>query len=84
PVVGFDSSGTAEVCQQGKTALLAPVEDVERLAGYIRQLAAAPSLCAELGAAGRHRAVEHFNEADAVSAYLDVYATIWSDAVSPR
>ncbi|MGH8370564.1 MAG: glycosyltransferase family 4 protein [Gammaproteobacteria bacterium] len=84
PVVGFDSSGTAEVCQHGKTALLAPVEDVERLAGYIRQLAAAPSLCAELGAAGRHRAVEHFNEADAVSAYLDVYTTILSDAVYPR
>ncbi|MEY2114255.1 MULTISPECIES: glycosyltransferase family 4 protein [Rhodanobacter] len=76
PVVGFASSGTAEVCQHGKTALLAPVDDLDQLVRYAKQLAQNSSLCAQLGAAGRRRAVECFGEARAIAAYANVYRSV--------
>lgn len=76
PVVGFASSGTAEVCQHEKTALLAPVDDLQQLICYIRQLAQDSPLRARLGAAGRRRAVECFGEARAIAAYVNVYRTV--------
>lgn len=73
PVAGFNSAGTAEVCVNGETALLAPVDDVEGLVASIRKLGANTSLRARLGLAGRQRAIECFGEAKAISAYVDVY-----------
>ncbi|MDR6934881.1 glycosyltransferase family 4 protein [Luteibacter sp. 3190] len=72
PVIGFDSTGTAEVCVDGVTALLAPVNDVERLAAHARALLD-PALRRRLGEAGRIRAIEYFSEARAVQAYISVY-----------
>ncbi|MGH8540423.1 MAG: glycosyltransferase family 4 protein [Stenotrophobium sp.] len=73
PVVGFNSSGTAEVCAHGETALLAPVDNVRQLVAYIRQLADDRTLLMRLGVAGRHRAVECFSEEKAIAAYIDIY-----------
>lgn len=76
PVLGFDSSGTAEVCEQGKTAFLTQVDNIQQLANNARRLAAEPALCARLGAAGRRRAVKYFGEARAIAAYLDIYRRV--------
>jgi glycosyltransferase involved in cell wall biosynthesis len=76
PVLGFDSSGTAEVCEQGKTAFLTQMDDIQQLAINAQRLAAEPSLCARLGSAGRQRAVKYFGEAQAIAAYLDVYRRV--------
>jgi glycosyltransferase involved in cell wall biosynthesis len=76
PVVGFDSSGTAEVCDHGKTALLATVDDVQQLASYARQLASDRSLWVSMSAAGRQRAIDCFGESKAVAAYLNVYRQV--------
>ncbi|HEX7816104.1 glycosyltransferase family 4 protein [Dyella sp.] len=76
PVVGFDSTGTAEVCVHGSTALLAPMDDVATLADHARQLAADPALAERLGQAGRRRAVEYFGEARAVAAYEMLYRRV--------
>jgi glycosyltransferase involved in cell wall biosynthesis len=73
PVVGFDSSGTAEVCLREQTALLAPMEDVDQLITNIQTLAQHPTLCGRLGTAGRQRALQYFGQSGAVNAYLDVY-----------
>lgn len=73
PVLGFDSTGTAEVAVHGETALLAPVDDVVQLAAYARQLAADRTLCQRLGRAGRHRALMHFDEPGAIAAYVALY-----------
>ena len=73
PVIGFDCTGTAEVCVRGKTALLAPVDDVAQLALYARQVAGDTVLREQLGAAGRLRAVDVFAEEPAVKAYIDMY-----------
>jgi glycosyltransferase involved in cell wall biosynthesis len=76
PVVGFDSSGTAEVCVNNETALLAPVDDVEVLASYARRLAHDPALRSRLGTAGRRRSLAVFSEPQAIEAYIDVYRRV--------
>lgn len=73
PVVGFDSTGTREVCRNGETALLVATNDVAALAEACRRLAADPELCRRLGAAGRQRALAVFGEADGVAAYVRAY-----------
>lgn len=75
PVIGFDSTGTAEVCVNQETALLTPVDDLDRVVASARQLRRHPGLRQQLGAAGRERAVAHFSEAQGIQVYLDVYRT---------
>ena len=76
PVLGFNSTGTAEVCIHEETALLAPVDDVHQLATYARQMACDNNLSRWLGDAGRRRAVECFGEKRAVDAYMDIYHNV--------
>lgn len=78
PVVGFDSTGTREVCRNGETALLVPVDDVDALAAACMRLAGDPGLSSRLGHAGRSRALAVFSEAEGVAAYLRAYR----DAIS--
>lgn len=76
PVLGFASTGTAEVCVDGETALLAPMEDVDGLVRRARQLADDPALCARLGEAGRQRAIASFSEGRALSSYIALYESL--------
>lgn len=78
PVVGFDSSGTAEICGHGDTALLGPVDDVGTMVRNIQLLGQNPELRHTLGTNGRIRAETRFNEAAAVTRYLDAYEQIVS------
>ena len=73
PVVGFDSTGTSEVCRNGVTALLAPVNDLPALVAYCQQLASDAELARSLGAAGRERATTAFDAASGIAAYVDAY-----------
>lgn len=73
PVLGFASTGTAEVVVHGETGLLAPVGDMDRLVEYARVLAGTSDLCQRLGGAGRARAVAHFDEPAAIAAHLALY-----------
>lgn len=76
PVIGFDVAGVAEICKQGETALLAPLNDVSRVTDLVRYLAFRPELGEKLGAAGRRRAEALFGEQAAVNAYLNVYSQV--------
>jgi glycosyltransferase involved in cell wall biosynthesis len=76
PVIGFNASGVAEVCRDGETALLAPVDDIEMLEQLTRQLAADPELRERLGQSGRFRAVQCFDEEQAIRKYLDIYRQV--------
>jgi glycosyltransferase involved in cell wall biosynthesis len=73
PVVGFDNTGTSEVCVNGETALLGATNDIKLLASNCRRLAADGALWDKLGNAGRRRAELQFGEILAVERYLDVY-----------
>jgi glycosyltransferase involved in cell wall biosynthesis len=73
PVVGFDTTGTAEVCENGTTALLSGIDDLETLAANVKRLAADPGLYRELSHSARQRAVSLFDEETAIKRYLAIY-----------
>lgn len=76
PVVGFDTTGTAEVCRNGETALLTPVDDLDALLESCRRLQADAELRVRLGSRARERAEALFSETDRVAQYLDCYASL--------
>jgi alpha-maltose-1-phosphate synthase len=78
PVVGFRCGAIAEVVEEGRTALLVDVDDIEGLATRCRQLAADPSLCTALGEAGRQHAEQTYSEAAAIAAYVTLYEKLLS------
>lgn len=80
PVAGFNTTGTAEVCVNGETALLVARDDVPALAESIRRLRD-PALRSELGAAGRGRAVTMFNESRSIQAYVNIYLSLVGERV---
>lgn len=76
PVIGFDCTGTAEICIQDQTALLAPVDDLDGIVHACRRLRAEPALAATLGRAGRARAMERFSVQLAIARYVDCYRSL--------
>lgn len=75
PVAGFNTTGTAEVCVHGETALLVPRDDVDALAEAIRALRD-PHLRSAMGSAGRARAVSMFSEPRSIQAYVERYRSL--------
>ena len=75
PVIGFDTTGTSEVCVNGETAWLVPRDDIGGLATGIRAMADS-GLRLAMGRAGRERALARFTEAQGISAYLSLYAEV--------
>ena len=72
PVVATDISGPREQVVDGLTGLLVPPATVAPLAAALRRLVAAPGLRAEMGDAGRARALELYDEARVVARTLDL------------
>ena len=72
PVVATDIRGPREMVVEGETGFLVPPATVEPLAAALARLAADPTLRARLGAAGRARALEHFDEVKVVGRTLDL------------
>jgi glycosyltransferase involved in cell wall biosynthesis len=63
PVAALDNGGTPEVVVDGETGLLSAPGDADGLAANILRLIGDPDLRAQLGRAGRRRAVEVFTPA---------------------
>lgn len=76
PVVATDAGGTRTVVDADETGYLAPIGDVEALAGRLRELQADPKLRAALGAAGAERMRERFSTVRMVDEVEAVYAEI--------
>lgn len=72
PVVATTIRGPCEQVVQGKTGLLVPPGTVGPLAAALTLLAVDPALRARFGAAGRARALEHYDEAAVTSRTLDL------------
>jgi starch synthase len=94
-VVATATGGIPEVVADGETGLLVPIEQVSDgsgtpldpdkfvadLAAAVNELLADPDLAAEMGRAGRRRAVEHFSWAAIAEQTVGVYRTVLA---SPR
>ena len=62
PVIASSVGGLPEIVEEGVTGLLVPPGDAGALAAAIRELARDPGRTAEMGAAGRARALEAFSQ----------------------
>ena len=60
PVIAAEIGGLGELVEDGVTGYLVPAGEAEPLAAAIVRLASDLSRAAEMGAAGRRRALEHF------------------------
>ena len=62
PVVASDVGGLPEIVADGRTGLLVPPGDPEAFAAAIVELAGDPARAADMGAAGRKRALAEFSQ----------------------
>jgi glycosyltransferase involved in cell wall biosynthesis len=72
PVIAANVRGPAEQVVPEVTGLLVPPGDAPALAAALQRLAADPALRARMGAAGRLRAVERYDEAKVLARTLDL------------
>ncbi|MGK5092128.1 glycosyltransferase [Deltaproteobacteria bacterium TL4] len=63
PVIGTYHSGIPEVIENEKTGFLVPERDVDALASKLRTLLENPTLCLQMGKAGRQKMERDFNSA---------------------
>ncbi len=73
PVIASDAGGIPEVVTHGEVGFLAPVGDVEAMAGYAIELGLSPELRARMGRAGRVRAETVFPASKAADEYEAAY-----------
>lgn len=76
PVVACDIRGPREQVVHGETGLLVPPSDVAGLGVALRDLLADPARRAAMGATGRARAVERYDEARVVARTLDALGLV--------
>ncbi|MGH9167447.1 MAG: GNAT family N-acetyltransferase [Acidimicrobiia bacterium] len=76
PIVATDIRGCREVVEHGVNGLLVRVGDVEALGAAIRRLGEDPEARRVMGAAGRRRAEERFDEREVVRIVLDTYRQV--------
>jgi glycosyltransferase involved in cell wall biosynthesis len=72
PVVACDVRGPAEQVVPSVTGLLVPVGDAPALAGALRRLASDAELRARMGAAGRARAIERYDESKVLARTIEL------------
>jgi glycosyltransferase involved in cell wall biosynthesis len=71
PVVATDIRGSREEVVDGETGILCPVGDPRALAVAIEKILGDPQLAASMGARGRERVLEHFDERTIVSLQVE-------------
>lgn len=75
PAVATDVGGNAEVVRDGETGLLAPARDDAALAVAMHRLMAMPpETRAELGRRGRAHVLKHYDMAELIKIWIDLYA----------
>lgn len=73
PVVATSVGGTPEVIHSGRTGILVPSGDQERMARVLHGLHSDAELCRALGRAGRARVLEGFERSRMISVYESLY-----------
>ena len=78
PVLSTTHCDIPEVVLDGKSGLLVPERDVERLAGAILDLAEQPELWKDMGATGRRHVEREYNRIDQARKLESIYAKLLS------
>jgi glycosyltransferase involved in cell wall biosynthesis len=73
PVIAASIGGLDDLVRDGETGLLVPTVDADALAAALLELAADPARAAEMGRAGRARALERFPEDRCTERTEEVY-----------
>ena len=73
-VIAVSGGGSAELFQNGETALGVPAGDPEALAAAMLRLISDEAFCSRLSRAGRESAVSRFNRADLGERWAARYA----------
>ncbi len=81
PVVALDNGGTPEVVEHGKSGLLSPTGDIDKLAGHLLALIRDPALRARMGEYGRQVVEARFTPERLARDVARVYASLMD--VSP-
>jgi len=76
PVVASDCGGLSEIIQNGKTGLLVPPGDAEKLAAALLSLINDRSRIIQMGRAAREVAVTQFSEDTSVEKFLKLYESL--------
>jgi glycosyltransferase involved in cell wall biosynthesis len=71
PVVATDIRGSREEVVHEQTGLIVPLRDIPALATAMQRMAEAPEWALSLGAAGRKRALELYDERNVVNLQID-------------
>lgn len=76
PVVAARSQGPTQLIEDGRTGLLAPVDDADALAQAIRRLIDAPALGQDLAGNAHAVFLQRFSEGPVVTAYQDFFERV--------
>jgi glycosyltransferase involved in cell wall biosynthesis len=76
PVVAAASEGPRAYIEDGKSGLLAPIDDAGELARAMRRVIEDKALATSLTAGGRAAYAAHFTESAAVARYLEFYRRV--------
>jgi glycosyltransferase involved in cell wall biosynthesis len=80
PVIASDAGGLPEVVEDNVTGFIVPKGDVPALTDKMRVLLSDESLCREMGAAGRLRALRRFDWLNTAEAFVRTYERIGANA----
>jgi glycosyltransferase involved in cell wall biosynthesis len=84
PVIASDVGGLPEIVANEETGLIVPAGDAQALAWAIAELAANLSRAAELGAAGRRRALAEFRQERCTDRHVELYQALRKARVRSR
>lgn len=76
PVIAAAAAGPVEIMTDGRSGLLAPIDDAKALAAAIRRAIDDPALARRLAAGGRQAFEAEFTESAVVARYLDFFRSL--------
>ena len=78
PIVPSDTPGSREVISDGVEGILVPPADSKALAAALRRLIERPRERADMGAAGRERAIKDMDVDQVVARTIEIYRELRS------
>lgn len=76
PVIGFDNTGTSEICSGKDCALLIPDGNLDLMMAAINDLAKSTELRIKLGNNGRKNVLENYSEEAQIYEYIKIYQSL--------